>query len=516
MNTYLFHSSLSLSIPSRAIMYDEALKLSKEGVKIKMLYCDTLLSQCFINICGDSALCSICKSYFKSDQTILKNNIDFVSMSDLVTDEQRKNVMSIKFEYNNIEEIGQLSYEGINIGLGVVSAYLSVSRNLKPLINDKAKIFFDECLRNAILTIIALNRAIDNFSPQKIYLFNGRFADSRPVWEIALTRNIPFTTLEAVSRINKKFRSKFENAIPHSINYRTKLINDFWDNKVDSQEQKMQIGASFFERRRNAQYSGDKIYVINQQRDLLPDNFQKEKHNIVIFNSSEDEFASIGAEFSEKALFKSQLDGLKFIKEQLKNNSNINVTLRIHPNLSKIKYRYATELLSLRDENFDVIEGDSPISSYALLEAADSVIVFGSTMGIEAVYWKKPSILLGGALYYNLGCCYTPQTDEELIQLLHTKLQPKDTLPALKYGYYIMNEHIWESPSDLDFYWKDFKLKFGKYTKTLQINNWQKTLGSRCLFSIKRQVKNFYIKALHKFIYRKRNRLELPIIESEN
>lgn len=513
MSTLLFHSSLSLSTPSRAIMYDEALKLYKEGYQIKLLYCGGLLTQCFTNICGDRSLCSICKSYYRSDLKILKDKVEAISMADIITDEQKELVKSLKFEYYNLDDLKNISYGNINIGMGVVSNYLSVSRNLTPLIDDDAKVFFNECLRNAILATIAFEETIDKYSPQEIFLFNGRLADSRPIRELAVDKNIPYTTLEAIFGINKKYKSKFKNSIPHSISYRTQLINDFWESDFESLEQKMKVGSSFFINRRNAKYSGDKIYITGQEQDLLPNNWDKDKHNIVIFNSSEDEFAAIGDEFADKSLFASQLEGLKYIKELLKNDSSINVTLRIHPNLSNIQYNYATELFSLQTENFTVIEGDSPIGSYALLDAADSIVVFGSTMGIESVFWKKPTILLAGAMYYSLDCCYIPKTKDELIGLLKSKLEPKDQLAAIKYGYHIMTEYNWESPSELDFNWTDLNIRLGKYTQEVQINNWQKVAGSKILGSIFRHSKNLFIKLFHKYIYRKKPLLKIPLKE---
>jgi hypothetical protein len=58
-------------------------------------------------------------------------------------------------------------------------------------------------------------------------------------------------------------------------------------------------------------------------------------------------------------------------------------------------------------------------------------------MGIEATYWRKPSVLAGMSLYRRLGGTYRPKTHEEVLALLEeSSLSPKPIKPALKYGYY--------------------------------------------------------------------------------
>ena len=70
------------------------------------------------------------------------------------------------------------------------------------------------------------------------------------------------------------------------------------------------------------------------------------------------------------------------------------------------------------------------------MDACEKVISFGSTMGIESVYWGKPSILAGRSIYEDLGGCYIPNDHEELIDLINDQLNPLSNLGALKYGYF--------------------------------------------------------------------------------
>ncbi len=67
-------------------------------------------------------------------------------------------------------------------------------------------------------------------------------------------------------------------------------------------------------------------------------------------------------------------------------------------------------------------------------------LFFGSTVGVEACYWGKPSILVGRSFYESINCCHVPSTRDELIAMMHTELAPKDKAAAIKYGYWEMRK----------------------------------------------------------------------------
>ena len=79
---------------------------------------------------------------------------------------------------------------------------------------------------------------------------------------------------------------------------------------------------------------------------------------------------------------------------------------------------------------------ESPISSYALLDACEKVFSFGSTMGMEATYAGKPSVLLSEAYYRMLGAVYEPENPEEVKKCLLDRLHPKPFEATLPYGFY--------------------------------------------------------------------------------
>jgi hypothetical protein len=177
-------------------------------------------------------------------------------------------------------------------------------------------------------------------------------------------------------------------------------------------------------------------YVKSQKEGLLPSNWDKNKTNIVIFNSSDEEYQAIG-DLWKNPIFTNQSEEIKRIVESVRCDGKIQVYLRVHPNLKNVKNRQLNDINSLKAENLTIIPADSSISTYALLFNAAKVITFGSTVGIEAAYWGIPSILAGPSYYKNLGSTYNPGSHEELMNMIYGNLEPKSKEGALKYGYFI-------------------------------------------------------------------------------
>jgi hypothetical protein len=86
--------------------------------------------------------------------------------------------------------------------------------------------------------------------------------------------------------------------------------------------------------------------------------------------------------------------------------------------------------------NLTIIESDSNIDSYALLEKCDKVITMGSTIGVEALYWGKPSILIGRSYFESIKGIKIPSTHKEVIALIKSKIISSDRNEALKFGYW--------------------------------------------------------------------------------
>lgn len=428
-----------------ACQLEAAKEFLNNGDKVTFITCGSCVGICNDNHLGDPLRCSICKRMqIKRVKQIVSPDINVTCIDDLCTQQLKDNVNAIKLAYNTIDELKTLKYRDIEVGYGALSSYVSYTRNIDICIEGKIKEYFDYLIRMQIRIILILEKLLAELNPDLIVVHNARYAHYKPIYGMAIVNNIDYLVTETIIAADGTImREFFNNGIPHDIIVRDSMMRKFWNNYPDDSVRE-EIAKTFYENRKNAKFAGDTIYVKDQKLGKLPENWDSTKENIVLFNSSEDEYFAISSKYDNYSLFKSQLDGIVTIVERYINDESKHFTLRVHPNLKNLPYHYHQDLYKLNYPNLSIIPADSDISTYSILDAADKVIVFGSTMGIEACYWGKPTINLAYALYENMDVTYYPHTTDELFDMIdNQELKPKDPNNTLIYGlYYMSNKHI--------------------------------------------------------------------------
>jgi len=430
--TYLLYFSTCFSSTFLGGILDEAISLSKlSGNRVIFATCDGIYSMCMYNYHGSKPLCKICGAF--THKIIAQYGIECISMRNF---EKNK---PVSFNYSNAEQLKKIAYRDVNLGLGVISNYITMTRNLSPKIDNKSRVYFDAHLAQGVKLVDAVYDLLDIIKPDFVYTYNPRFEEFRPVFEICKKIGICCKVTEAVKWKGKWNKVIYDNHMPHDIFKRKERREYCWANYPLSEEGKVDLGNSFYKKRRGGQESGDvKIYVANQKEGNAPV-FDERKRNIAIMNSSEDEFAAVGGDWEKLKLFRTQYDGIMYLLENA--NNSFHFYLRVHPNLTDIPYKYHTDLYNLekRFSNITVIPARSEMSTYTIMEKCEKVICFGSTMGIESSYWGKPAILLGPSYYYYDDVVYVPKSRDELMNMLVAKLDVKKNINIIKYGAYTLD-----------------------------------------------------------------------------
>ena len=180
---------------------------------------------------------------------------------------------------------------------------------------------------------------------------------------------------------------------------------------------------------------------------------------VAFFPSCDDEFLSVGDVFQGKKYeWIDQLEALSVLISII-NELGFSLIVRNHPGLSSKSTRLQLQWdeLQASDQIFDdviFIPSTSSISSYHLLDGVDAVVSYGSTIGIEAVYRSKPSIIMCDAFYDSIGATvYQPTNIQELKETLKS-IQDLLVVPesALPFGYHSMtngHKYIYYQPDGL-------------------------------------------------------------------
>lgn len=465
-----------------AAQIEEAIKYAIDGCNVVYVHCGSCLLGCFDNPLFSRTQCHICVRLQRS--RIKKylsgyNNIQSYCIDEFIDDNIQKEVDSYDYSYSNTEDLKDKIFHAIPVGYGAMSTYTSLTRNIEAIHRADQKAYLQTILRSEILLTLALEKILSKYKFDLIVLHNGRYAQFKPVLGLAIREQIHYITTEfLIYNGGLVLKNHYENATPHSVQANTLKYYDVWN--AASKGDKEAIARSFFENRRYGKFAGDTIYTKRQEYGKLPDDYNPNVRNIVLFNSSEDEFSAIDPEVDRFSFFPSQLEGIKTILDKYKEDSTIHFYLRIHPNLKDVPYSYHTDLKELDYPNLTVIDGYSPISSYSLLDIAEKVIVFGSTMGIESVYWGKPVICLAYALYEYLDVIYRPVSKENLWEMIdNPELPLKDQTKTLPYGYYYMTE------GQDAFKYIDCNFKYYKvFGHSLQVSKYLTIFGSNWLYML--------------------------------
>ncbi len=227
-----------------------------------------------------------------------------------------------------------------------------------------------------------------------------------------------------------------KNTTPHSLSFTKNEIEELWRNGGD---EKYTIGSNFFLDRRNKVVQSWKVFTRHQKLGVLPEGFDASKKNIGFFNSSMDEYEGI-PDFNNR-LYEDDNAGIEKICQSFLGNENYHFYLRVHPNLKGLDNTQNKTIAGMggKFNNLTIIQADANIDTYALMEAVDLVITFGSTMGVEALFWNKPALSLGRCFYEDLEGIIQPGDHEEVIHYINNIPIAASNTGAIKYGYWCIS-----------------------------------------------------------------------------
>jgi hypothetical protein len=337
-----------------------------------------------------------------------------------------------------IEDIASLKsffHENLDAGLAALSSWIELSRRTSPdTLVDWAQI--NLLVREAVDLYTKALSLIRNTQPTKVAIFNGRLVSTRPWVRACEASNTPYycydhgPTFESIRR--------FDNFTVHSIAGWRNSCNEFWENRP-SDKYAEDAAERFFNNRRQRKDQLTAQFLKNQTQKHVPSLGRPETRWIAIFLSSDDEFAAIGEEWSG-GVYPDQWAGVKALcSDQVLKSRGFRFVVRVHPRLQFINNVDWLRFSERQDElNAIIIPPADPTDSYELAALAEKTISFGSSMGIEAAYMGRPSILLGPSFYSHLGACYQPTSHEQVVDMiLADNLPPLPKSGAVKFGYFL-------------------------------------------------------------------------------
>lgn len=407
------------------------------GDHVTYLTCEGELPTCMANPDHKKSSCLRCVDRRNQGLKLVDRPIEVKSLVRHTQPESER----LRVEFADEEELKLYSIDNGNfdIGWGVLSSLISYTQLTHPNLPQNKEVIA-RLVEASARVYWGMLDYVQSSKPDAVYFFNGRFAEARGVLRACQKQGVQcFAHERAYDRLH--MYEITVNTLPHDYEYLLKEVRKAWNTSILSYEEKISIGSSFFEER---VANKDAWSITKEQaKGTLPIGFDTSAQNIVIFQSSEDEFAAIGDEW-KNPVYENQLAGIARIKRDIKQGKqqgnipqSMRLYVRMHPLLKSYPIAEVQPFYELHDEDCCIIRPEDPVHSYTLMKFANRVLVFGSTVGIEAPYYGVPSILAGKALYIGLGSTYDANSHEEVMNYLtQEKLQPLDKAGCYMFGFY--------------------------------------------------------------------------------
>lgn len=428
----LFAAPFAVNTPHYETTLELVQRHLDDGDEVVLLGCDADLPGCDANPAGLLSVCGECIGRRHQGLALIAGPVRAQPIFALTATDRRE-LAELPEAFADLGALKAFAVDGADLGFGVASSLVSIRRTavLDPGDPETAR-DIRRFLASTVAVFRSFQRHLEQERPDRVYVYNGRYGTTRAVLRACQAAGVDCYLHEVGGSLQRY--ALFANHMLHETEYFDGLIRAHWAAAPVAEREAVARG--WFEGLAKGHSPTWFSYTADQRTGLLPEGWTDQRHNVVVYNSSEDEYAAISDAW-RLPFYADQLDGLRRIIADLATLPDVHLTLRMHPNLRGIDDDFTRGLRALNAANFTLVAPESPISSYALLWAADTVLTFGSTMGVEATYWGKPSVLAGESFYRRLGATHTPSTHAELMTLLTRPLVAHDQLTALMYGYYL-------------------------------------------------------------------------------
>jgi len=404
------------------------------GDQVELALCDGELSSCQFNPTHDARCCLMCVSRNLQGPEQLSVKVPVIHPLSLLEQEDLARLSQVPSLFADAQELKRYRFGDFDAGLATLSSMIDFLRN--PEVNTVAyREVVQRLLLGAVSSYLAFRRLLARTRYDRVYIFNGRWSIVRSMVRACEHSGTAYYTHERGAEV-RKF-SLYKDSLPHDMAGFIRQTRLVWERNKDHPDFG-RVGASFFEDRRARVERTWYSFVKHQEVGRVPDDWNRGSRRILFCTSSEYEFAAIDEGMFGR-IYPSQLAAAAGIAALLSDaDPSAHLWIRVHPNdATPETVRKWTELCAKLD-NVTLVEPAAKVDSYAMLDGADRVVGFGSTIGVEASYWGKPSICAEYSYYSGMDAQYEASTETELLELLtRPDLQPKPREHAIRIGFFL-------------------------------------------------------------------------------
>ncbi|HEY8095338.1 MAG TPA: hypothetical protein VIE65_04490 [Methylobacter sp.] len=404
-----------------------ALDLKRIGTPLLVLYCNGTMKGCAANPFKLSNICAHCR--IVRDAALEENlpEVEALALDAFVPAGDQRSIL-----------MDRLQSCKKAISDGAASTIKTFYRVESGAMQDKSGLcqyLFSAMARNFEVYSEYIYICISNFllvrDVIRLEFFNGRIVPTRALMVAAVQQSIDFTVIEVSGYGQPIFLSR--NHEVHDLGYLKRRLRNY----LDGGDFDVVLGGKFFYNRRNGAATDTRSFLQWQKSGCC--NYPKDREIIAIFLSSPDEFDVMGDQWFTLG----SKEPAEFIIELRKLLSeNYRIVVRMHPNQDGDRTG-KTRLIIDRLGNIgqiNLIRPRDPQSTYELIDNSRYILTFGSTVGLEATYWGKVSMLAGRAIWEDADVSFSVNTPADVVKLIESNPVPHSRKRAAMVGSYLMDK----------------------------------------------------------------------------
>ena len=429
-----------------------AVSLTLRGFEVHVLLCDAALPACLrvehttikdptdiVTSKFQTIICKTCQT--TGDYLFSSLGIKIHRISELVTDEQRESAKA-KSQEVTISELPRLRVSNIKVGEHAYAGTLRyfASGNLND--QELGEAVLRRYLEASIVTMEAINQLTNRYQYQSSCFNHGIYCPHGVIGEVLRAKGVRVTTWNIAYR-KKCFIFSHDDTYHHTL---LNEPNSNWEEVDFNVRSKKQI-MSYLRSRLN----GSKDWIWFHEK---PQEDFNEINKTLKLDASRPIIGMLTNVMWDAQLhyaanaFPDMLSWVFETIEYFSRRTELQLVIRIHPAeirgtlpsrqplLAEISKRWPT-----LPNNVKVIGPESQISTYAVMNKCDSVIIYGTKTGVELTSIGIPVIVAGEAWIRNKKVTRDASSVKDYRQLLATlplgqRLDEKTQTRALKYAFH--------------------------------------------------------------------------------
>lgn len=391
--------------------------LEQRGARVSYFTCGGIMPVCHIHNVASNVPpmpCGRCRAY--ADSALTAYGFKPMMMKDLVSAEERQR---FEKEIAAIPDDQLTTYERDGVRFGYIASvsvrWFYIADNLDE--SPEMRLRLRDFMLVEMMAHVAIQRLIERDRPDKIIVFNGVLDAENVVRTVADQAGIPYITTERGQLAGTMVAA-------HRGSVSIYPWEDLWE-KYRQQPltpaQAEQL-TSYLDNRRYGYKQLDNLWA-NVQEDI--DQVQAE----VGLQPGRPLFAAFTNVFGDTAVIDRELaygsifEWIDHLVAIFTAHPELDLVFRIHPAETRVeRYKprqtaqdYFVQKYPALPPNIKIIPSESRLSSYTLVGMSEMVMVYTSTIGLEAVLMGKPATVSAQVHYRDKGFTCDVASPQEMV-----------------------------------------------------------------------------------------------------